>query len=54
MEKNTVLIQVNINGRMIPLPERLLERIPMDVRQEFLSALSGEVDNDTSVKLLES
>lgn len=54
MEKNTVLIQVNINGRMIPLPERLLERIPMDVRQEFLSALSGEVDDDTSVKLLES
>lgn len=54
MEKNTVLIQVNINGRMIPLPERLLERIPMDVRQEFLSALSGGVDDDTSVKLLES
>lgn len=54
MEKNTVLIQVNINGRMIPLPERLLERIPMDVRQELLSALSGEVDDETSVKLLES
>lgn len=54
MEKNTVLIQVNINGRMIPLPEQLLERIPMDVRQELLSALSGEVDDDTSVKLLES
>lgn len=54
MEKNTVFIQVNINGRMMPLPEHLLERIPIEVRQEFLSALGGEVDDDTSVKLLES
>lgn len=54
MEKNTVNLQININGRMILLPEKLLDRIPMDVRQDFLSALSGEVDDDTSVKLLES
>lgn len=54
MESNTVMIQVNINGKMLPLPERLLERIPMDVRQEFLFAISGEVDDDTSVRLMES
>ncbi len=54
MEKNTVYLQININGRMVPLPEQLLDKVPMEVRQELLSALGGEIDDNTSVKLLES
>ena len=54
MEKNTVMIQVNINGRVIPLPESMLESLPVEFRQQILSAFNGEIDDNASYELLES
>lgn len=54
MESNTVLIQVNINGKIIPLPESVLESLPVEARQQLLSAFNGEIDDEASYELLES
>lgn len=54
MEKNTVYIQVNIGGRSVPLSEEDLEQIPMAVRQKLLASLSGNIDDQEAVGLLES
>lgn len=54
MEKNTVYIQVNIGGRSVPLSEEDLEQIPMAVRQKLLASLSGNIDDQEAVRLLES
>lgn len=54
MEKNTVYIQVNINGQSVPLSEEDLEQIPMAVRQKLLSSLGGNIDDQEAIRLLES
>jgi len=54
MESNTVLIQVNINGKAIRLPESVLEQMPLEARQAITSMFTGEIDEETSYELLES
>lgn len=54
MEKNTVYIQVNINGTVSRLSEDELEQIPVGIRQKLLAMMSGEITEDGAVELLES
>lgn len=56
VESNTINIQVNMNGRIgsLFLSEQDLEAIPLPIRQKMLAAMSGDIDDDGAVKLLES
>lgn len=54
-EANNVYIQVNLtNNRSFKLPERVLKALPVELRQEIMSAVDDNVDDDGAVKLLES
>ena len=54
MEQNNIMIQVNVNGKMLQLKESELEKMSMEARQAITSIISGEIDDDTSMALLES
>lgn len=54
MEQNNILIQVNVNGRVLQLKESDLDQMSIEVRQAITSLFSGEIDEDTSYQLLES
>lgn len=54
MEKNTVYIQVNINGTVSRLSEEELEQIPVGIRQKLLAMMSGDITDEGAVELLES
>lgn len=45
-----------MNGRIgsLFLSEQDLEAIPLPIRQKMLAAMSGDIDDDGAVKLLES
>lgn len=54
MESNQVFIQVNINGKVVGLSEKLLESLPMEVRSELLGALNGDIQEEEAINLLDS
>lgn len=54
MEQNNVNIQINIGGRNLTLKESELEAMPIEARQVLTSFLSGDIDDNTSMALLES
>jgi hypothetical protein len=54
MEQNNVNIQINIGGRTLTLKESELEAMPIEARQVLTSFLSGDIDDNTSMALLES
>ena len=53
-EANNVYIQVNLNNKTFNLPEKTLAALPIDVRQEILSAIDDTIDDDGAVALLEN
>lgn len=54
MESNQVFIQVNINGKVVGLSEKVLESLPVEVRNELLGALDGDIQEQEAINLLES
>lgn len=54
MEQNNIMIQVNVNGKVLQLKESELEQMSMEARQVITSLISGEIDDNTSMALLES
>ncbi len=53
-ESNNVYIQVNVGNKSFNLPEKVMNALPMEIRQQILNAFNDEVDDDGAVALLES
>lgn len=54
MESNNLFIQVNINGRVVNLSEKILEALPVDVRNDMMAALQGDIEEAEAIELLDS
>lgn len=54
MESNTYNIQVNIGSKSFVLEEKKLLQLPIELRQQILSAIDDSVDDEGAVALLEN
>lgn len=54
MESNTINVQININGHVVALSEKVLEQLPMEVRNTMMQAMNGDIEDAEAVELLDN
>lgn len=54
MESNNLFVQVNINGKVVNLSEKILEALPQEVRNDMMAALQGDIEEAEAIELLDS
>jgi hypothetical protein len=54
MESNQIFIQFNVNGKAMALSEDLIEKLPMEIRRQFIDALNGEIGEETAYEIINS